>query len=254
MAPSDTERRAWRGVVRAGLLLASGLVGAGLGTALVTVVWQSAERGRTLVEVLEVFVSWPAALFVLGLAFGLTFRDEIRRFLGEVVRVRYGPAILEREQARVSEEIDEEAEPEGAAAPPTEIKGEVLAQLFELLQRDRAAAEQKLREQLGQVANQATFWWLRFLDLFLVPHTKAVLRMLLVFPTTPDGFHNAWAHFIPARRERDAVLEALLAHQLIQLDPTTSLYRVTPAGQVFLEDQAQRGLSGMPPAGPGNDG
>lgn len=245
MPERDLDKGVWRPALRWGLVGALGLFGAGLAGALIAVVWQNPSRGQLLVQILGVLVSWPVVILVLGLAFGWTFREEIRRFLVEVRRVGYGGAMVEREQqARVSEKVEDEAQPQ-APAPPTQVQEALLTRFFEDLEQDRAVAmraAQELRTQLLQMYEQALFWWLRFLDLYLVPNSKTVLAFLQILPSTREQFHRTFAPFIPSRREREAILEALVSHKLLHPDPTTGQYRVTQAGETFLESQPQPGL------------
>ena len=81
---------------------------------------------------------------------------------------------------------------------------------------------------------RAYFWEYRYLNYFLVPHTRVVLDWLagLKDMATVELFDNLWLPAIPNPDERKAVMRALLAHNLVELDvPWIS---VTPQGREYL--------------------
>jgi len=97
------------------------------------------------------------------------------------------------------------------------------------------AANADLEARLRAEREAAYLWEYRYLNYFLVRLTQEILDWLAT-RTQPTTFANfdAWVsdHVIDPR-ERDAVLNALRKHHLIQIDNT--LIRVTPKGHEYRE-------------------
>jgi hypothetical protein len=221
----DSAGSRWRRALLLGFALALGLLGAGLGAALVAVVWQRpTTRGQTLIELLKVFVSWPFAALVLGLAFGWVFRNEIRRFLAEFTRFKAGGVLFERQQAQVSADVEKTAERHDRVTPPTPDQ----------LPVGTDNIQQDLMQQLQQARAELLHWWLRFLDTLLVPNTRIALAVLQNTPMTRETYHQFWKPRIPSQNERDAMLDALMSEHLVAFDNATMHLSVTPAGQLYL--------------------
>jgi len=239
--------------------------------ALVLTVIQSPTWGATLIEVLKLFFAWPLMVALLGFAFGIGFRREIGRFLENVGMIRFpGGTELHSRQAPAGKKTEEEALPteDGSVTLGPEDQ-RVIRQHFEKLQQDLADASQRAElsaqqtqeisqsleaagQMIGEEQQKAIFWWYQYLNLFLVPFTKLVLRWFAErqIPPTRDLFHEHWKTYIPDKKERETILSVLLFHQLIQTDG--QLFSITEAGRSFLQFLDQQGL--WPPPAPAGSG
>ena len=82
---------------------------------------------------------------------------------------------------------------------------------------------------------RATLWEYRYLNYFLVPRTQHLLTWLAGLPsrTTVSFFHSAWLPLIPDPNERQAIITALHAHELVAI--SEELIEVTPKGRDYIQ-------------------
>ncbi len=228
------------------------LGGAGIAVALVVTVAESPTRGLTLVEVLKVFLSWPVVVGGLGLALGIAFHREIRKFIENIGAIRFGGAeILAKQQPTPATETKEETPPAAADGSITLSRQDqqiVMREVQKLragldAERQRAGQAEQAQAEfetnvgklLDEKQGEVIFWWFRYLGLFLVPHTKWVLQWFATRATqaTREWFHEEWKASIPNAKEREVILSVLLHHQFLL--ENGSLLSVSDAGHAFLE-------------------
>jgi hypothetical protein len=77
-------------------------------------------------------------------------------------------------------------------------------------------------------------WEYRYLNHFLVRKTQIILDWLAESgsPQSITFYQNAWLQLIPEPEERNAILNALQAHHLIELSPADSI-SLTPKGREY---------------------
>jgi len=83
---------------------------------------------------------------------------------------------------------------------------------------------------------RAAFWEYEYLNFYLVPNTQKVLEWLANLPQPPTIplADNLWSPLIPQASERQAILDALENHHLVQRK-TGDLLEVTPKGHEYLK-------------------
>jgi hypothetical protein len=82
------------------------------------------------------------------------------------------------------------------------------------------------------------FWYLHYLTLFLMPMTQALLAWLSQAgrEVSWNEFESTWTPNVPAEVDRNAMLDALARHYLIEWNG--GLIGVTPWGRIFLAFRA----------------
>src|SRR3990172_972259 len=139
-------------------------------------------------ELLKIIVSWPFVILILVGSFGYSFKNEIRQFLQKVgtIKLPGGTEILTTQPPpATSEKKDDIAppEPNPAVLILTAEQQAVIRAHIEGLSQQASTAEQ-MKEQilknatdlLLQKEREVKYWWFMYLNLFLVPTTKHVLR------------------------------------------------------------------------------
>jgi hypothetical protein len=141
------------------------------------------------------------------------FKKEIRDLLLRVATIKLpgGAEVSAHQSLRVEKGMTEDVE----LKPLPDDTNDAVRQAFEA---ERA---------------RAFFWEYRYLNYFLVLSTQRVLDWLSKQSSVAlRGYHNAWIMQIPSVVERNAILEALTVHQLIQLQ--NELISITPKGREYI--------------------
>lgn len=240
-----------RGVwLRVGVV-GSMLVALGVALAIFITIKESPSRGRTLLDVLHVFISWPVVAFGLG----LIFRKDIAAFI-QFMSLRFPglPGRPEISSKQLPPPDDDtgggEPGPGGAPGPPaadTEsitLNAEQLAVIRSHMDGLRKKAENAKQEKenifeaavnlLNEKQKEVVGWWFNYLSLFLVPKTKFILSWFgsqTVAPTK-EYFHETWKQIVPDTKERETILMVLLHHGLIEAK--NQVLQITQAGRDFL--------------------
>jgi len=194
------------------------------------------EIATLILEYLKVLLSPQIVVGGLGLVFLLLFREDIKALLLRVAKIRFpgGTEVSTSQSERQSkEEKIEQKPPPAPEAPITGLPSD-------LPPPQRLAIENILK------AERATsyLWEYRYLNYFLVYGTQTVLNWLISLsqPTTYSHFDATWLPLIPSANERGAIINALQAHHLIQVND--GVIQVTPKGKEY---QQWRGELPKPP-------
>lgn len=93
----------------------------------------------------------------------------------------------------------------------------------------------KLQSELIAEKTNALEWEFRYLNYFLVPHTQRVLDWINQFQqgTTLSRYQTHWMQIIITPNERQAVIEALQTHNLIEIE-NDSLIKTTEKGKSYI--------------------
>ncbi|MDP9276455.1 MAG: hypothetical protein M3O99_12795 [Chloroflexota bacterium] len=174
-----------------------------------------------LVQLLLAVASWPLVFLVVVLALGIRYGPEISGVLARVSKVWIPGVGLEAVQ------------PAPAPPKPAEPGGEVEKEPSSSTdKRPDDTAERILHQQRARV-----FWYLHYLNLFLLPMTQAVLSWLdqAGRDVSHAEFESTWGATIP-EANRAATIDALARHYLIEVNGP--LMAITPWGRTFLAFRA----------------
>ncbi len=185
------------------------------------------ETAKLVLEYLKVFLSAPVigglvaiiALFFLG--------REIKTLIQRIAKIRL-PGGSEVSTSQIDKAIEG---PSGRADPPNPIGESPVPQTANPTPQDY----QHLKQLFDAERIRAFLWEYRYLNLFLVRHTQQFLDWLIGLqnPTTLPLADAHWMQTISDPGERQAVLNALLTHHLIQLNG--ELIEVTPKGREYVQ-------------------
>lgn len=157
--------------------------------------------------------------------FVVLFRADIKSLFGRIATIRFpGGELSTSQRDRVSEVATANTEPpapQEAIAPPPGLN----------LNQDQ---QRLLADFINSERARAELWEYRYLNYFLVPHTQRVLDWFtgLGQATTVQFFDSLWLPVIPNPNERQAVLGALRAHHLLDLQG--EMLRVTPKARGYV--------------------
>ena len=138
-----------------------------------------------------------------------------------------GTEVSTPQSARIAEEATPANEPNVDNSVPIQNLPN------DLNPQQKQAVEQLVRSHIAT----SYIWEYRYLIYYLVRGTQEVLDWLIGLPqaTTYAHFDSTWLPIIPSANERQAIINALQAHHLIQYDDETGLIQVTPKGQEYQE-------------------
>lgn len=184
------------------------------------------EIATLALEYLKVLLSPQIVVGAVGLVFLFLFREDIKALLLRVAKIRL-PGGTEISTSQSERQIKEEKiEQKPLPAPATPLPGLP----SDLTPQQRLAVEDILK------AERATsyLWEYRYLNYFLVYGTQSVLNWLISLSqltTTYSHYDATWLPLIPSANERVAIINALQAHHLIQVND--GAIQVTPKGMEY---------------------
>lgn len=181
-----------------------------------------------VLEFLKVLLSPQIIAGIVGTVLIVVFREDIRALLRRDAKIRLpGGFELSTSQAARTSEV-------GSSIPnPPETPKKVPVSLPQGVTLPPDQVE-KVRQAFQAEQARASLWEYRYLNLFLVFRTQSVLDWLAALKdrATIGLFDTIWLPVIPDLNERKAVLQALQAHNLVELDGP--LISVTPKGFHYL--------------------
>ena len=196
------------------------------------------EVHQIVLAYLEVLLSWPPLVGLLGTVVLVLFKKEVRSLIGRIARIRFpgGGEIALPRQAPPTDTKDAPEVPEGDVKLPPNVSGAEADRLREAIRSERAATY---------------LWEYRYLNRYLVLATQLVLDHIAssagpIALRLLDSYLHA---FIPSANERNAILDALAGHHLVLMGGD-GLIEVTPKGREYiawrgpLPDQAPNSLVG----------
>jgi hypothetical protein len=183
------------------------------------------EVARLILEYIKVLLSAPVIFGTVALVFLCLFREDIKAVLLRIAKNRFpgGTEVStsQSERQTEAEQIEERPLPQ----PDTTVPGLPA----DLTQQQRMVVESIIR------AERATsyLWEYRYLNYFLVYRTQIVLDWLIgpSQATTLYHYDATWLPLIPSANERNAIISALEAHHLIQIN--NGVIQVTPKGREY---------------------
>lgn len=227
------------------------------------------EIAKLILEYLKVLLSGPVLLFSFIVFVAFRYKGKVTDFFNAIIN-RLGSAEkglieiskfgkIEFSQSAQKEQVLDEGQilkpPEkGQALDQHRMPESELPKLGELTkeQMDKIITklqihikDEKAKTDFWQ--SSALFWEYSYLNYFLVPGTQTVFEWInnSKNPITVGGFHVFWLELIPNENERNAILQALLRHYLIEIDKENFI-TVTPKGKDYRDWRAQPKAVSMP--------
>ncbi len=180
-----------------------------------------------VLEYLKVLLTAPVLFSLVALVVIIVFREDIKALILRVAKIKL-PGGAEFSTSQSKQLVIEEEKP---APEPRANEGMPILGLPETLTTEqRGRIEQIIRSHIAT----AYIWEYRYLNYFLVRGTQVVLDWLtnLPQPTIYTHFDSTWLPLIPSAEERQAIIEALRNHHLIQQDEA-GMMSVTPKGREY---------------------
>ena len=196
------------------------------------------EKATLILAYLEVVLSGPPLSAIVVLILVYKFAEDIRGLLLRIARIRLpGGAEVDTPQSRSTAEEDPATRPKVEEVPVQGVPSD-------LRPEQREAMERLVRSHIAT----AYLWEYRYLNYFLARGTQFVLDWLVQLPEaiTYTQYDAFLLPRVPSAQERQAIINALQAHHLIQYDTSTGVIAITPKGQEYHE---WRGPMPAPPLG-----
>lgn len=186
------------------------------------------EIAKVVLEYVKVLLAWPTVAGLVALVFMGIFRQELRELIGRVFSIKFpgGGEVLASQREKLREETAPRNQPPQVPTqqielpPGITLTTEQAQQVVQLVQSERA---------------NAALWEYRYLNLYLVRSTQAVLDWFATLPQ-PISLLLVDSHlqaFVPDANERVAILQALQSHHLVQR--TGDLFAITHKGREYLQ-------------------
>lgn len=187
------------------------------------------ENASLILEYLKVLLTAPVLFSIVAVLFIMLFREDIKALILRIAKIRL-PGGTEVSTPQSNQLATEQQKP--APEPTVDDQVAVVGLPDNLTPQQRHTIEQLIRSHIAT----AYIWEYRYLNYFLVRATQIVLDWLIVLPqaTTYMHYDSVWLPTIPSANERQAIINALQTHHLIQQD-VSGLIVVTPKGREYQE-------------------
>ena len=186
---------------------------------------------------IEVILSWPTAVLVLGFLFVFKFTEEIKFFIKNIRSFKVGP--LETSQAQgPTEDVEAKVEKDVNLTREQWDDVERLVENLEDTNKQKESEVEDYKAALRVTRERAENYEFAYLNLALVYNTKRALSWFEIQTNKSSTRENFMSHFTlqteikNLHTEKDAIFNALLVNELIIHDG--GLYRVTEKGERFL--------------------
>ncbi len=186
----------------------------------------------TIIELLEVLLTWPVAVLIICLTFFIKFKEAINVFLKNIksIKTPWGGEV----QTQVS---STEAKPAGGRYVTPDEEQRIEQAVRGLLEESRLTQQQKeqLEKEVANANNFAKYWKFTYLNTFFVPLTKQVLRWAADIKNfNKHGYHLIWAIAIPEESQRNVIIDVLSYNYMLETSDGIN-YKITPHGYEFLQ-------------------
>ncbi|MDY6990822.1 MAG: hypothetical protein SWQ30_22505 [Thermodesulfobacteriota bacterium] len=186
------------------------------------------EIASLVLEYIKAIISTQVVTGIAAILIVTTFKNDISALMSRIAKIKLpgGSEFSTTQLERTASASDKDAE---EPPKPTEEK----VDLPNTLQLNESQVEIVANLFKAERAN-AVLWEYRFLNYFLALHTQRVLDWISNLPsgTSISLFHGIWTPGIPNANERNAIVNALQAHFLIQI--TGDFMEITPKGREYV--------------------
>jgi hypothetical protein len=185
------------------------------------------EIAKLVLEFVKVLVSAPVVAGIAVIFLSCRFSSELRDLIGRISGIKSpGGGEFSFTQSDRAAQISH-----SKSEQPTPSEESLRPEVTDIVAADR----ESLETQVKAWRSQAYLWEYRYLNFFLVPHTQQYLEWLANRrePITVSLADSFWIPIVPDANERHAMLNALLAHHLVQID--SDLIKATEKGREYLD-------------------
>lgn len=190
---------------------------------------EKVEQVITTLEYLKVLLTGPVLFSIVALVFIFVFKEDIKALLLRVAKIKLpgGAEVSTPQSTRTAEESTSTKEPNIDENVPIQNLPN------DLTPQQKQTVEQLIRSHIAT----SYLWEYRYLNYFLARGTQEVLDWLISLPQSTNYAHfdATWLPIIPSANERQAIVNALQAHYLIQYNNETGLIQVSPKGREYQE-------------------
>ena len=182
--------------------------------------WRGELPFHDALDVFRLLLSWPVAIATVGVYFITRFHSAIDVLLRHVGSMRLpGGVDIQIQQPEVTA-APASRPPDGTITLSPLQQTELQRFIEELDQRAQLseATKEGVEQRYNEALIEAVSWRWCFLDQFLVPMTKQVLRWFadnVGRPVSRSQFHSLWSPVIKDPAQRDTVLDVLVEHRLV---------------------------------------
>ena len=183
---------------------------------------------QLILEYLKAILSPQVIAGAVAFTFLVLFREDIKALFLRIAKIKLpGGTEVSTPQAAKIEEA-----PEDKPLPKPPPQDSISLPLPDSLNQKELEEVRALFD--GERA-RAYLWEYRYLNYFLAFQTQHVLDWLASLPSRTSAmlFDTIWLPAIPSAQERRAIIDALQAHYLIQIE--NGLIEVTPKGREYIE-------------------
>lgn len=182
-----------------------------------------------ILEYLKVILTAPVLFSIVAIWFITLFKEDIKALILRIAKIKL-PGGTEVSTPQSNQLAKEEQKP--APKPSVDDQVAFVGLPADLTPQHRHTVEQLIRSHIAT----AYIWEYRYLNYYLVRGTQLVLDWLVGLPqaTTYMLYDSVWLPIIPSANERQAIINALQTHHLIQQD-STGMIVVTPKGREYQE-------------------
>ena len=169
------------------------------------------EYANLILEYLKVLLTAPVLFSLVAVLFVTLFREDIKALILRIAKIKL-PGGTEVSIPQSYQLAAEEQKP--APEPSVENQVALVGLPADLTPQQQSTVEQLIRSYIAT----AYIWEYRYLNYFLVRGTQLVLDWLIGLPqaTTYMHYDSVWLPIIPSANERQAIINALQTHHLIQ--------------------------------------
>jgi hypothetical protein len=181
-------------------------------------------NAQIVLEYIKALLTSQVVAGTVALTIILIFKREIKDLLLRVATIKLpgGTEFSAPQASRIEEDSNQKKLPASASDGPD---------LKSLL----SGTDDSVRAAFEAERARAYLWEYRYLNHFLAFHTQQVLDWLsqIQSPASLSLYDTVWLMAVPSTVERSAIIEALSAHYLIQIQD--QLITVTPKGKEYID-------------------
>ena len=195
------------------------ILGGTFGIALPILAWRRSLTSDDFLAVAKLLLSWPVVVAGVGLYFLARFQPAIDTLLRHVGSMRLpGGVDIQIQQPDAARSATTPASGSLSLSPDQQAELERFIEDLSARAQLTEAAKQDLERQYHEALVESIGWKWRYLNLFLAPITKQVLRWFADNsgrPVQRNQFHSLWVPAINDSSQRETILDVLVENQLV---------------------------------------
>lgn len=189
-----------------------------------------------VLEYLRIFLAWPMIVGLIATLCLLLFRQEVKGLMQRLASIKLPGVELSTPQVSRPEPVQQ---PEKAAqlSPPN-------IQSLHLSPDD----QERLKSWFSSERLATRLWEFQYLNYFLALSSQYVLNWLMPHQqdVTRSAYDAFWTQYILNPAERQAIIDALAAHGLIEANE--HLLRITEKGREYARWSGRKAMGYVAPA------